>query len=381
MFIPVHNATRDYAWGAPGAISALFGRPPVTEPEAELWFGTHPGSPTLVAGGGTLQDTLRAHPGWGGDVEGQLPILFKVLAAATPLSIQVHPNPEQARLGFERENAAGIPLDSPTRNYRDPFAKPELIVALRDGFEALAGFRPVAQTRDALAELGLTEYAATLDGEPAAVLSRELSAILGGDRADVVAALSAAAESATGPLADTVRRLSAGYPGDPGILVAAFLHRVSLNTGEALYLPAGSPHAYLAGIGLELMQASDNVLRGGITPKHVDIAELLAIVDFREQDAPLLRPETIAPGVHRYRPADGGFALLHVVGEAEIPADEPAFVLSISGESRLRQGAEADTLARGEAVFVPLSDLPVTVDSGSDVWFARADQTRTGANS
>lgn len=376
MFIPIWNSTRDYAWGAPGAISDLLGYPATTVPEAELWWGTHPGSPTrLSAEESTLSEALLAHPEWGGDEQGRLPILFKVLAAASPLSIQVHPNPEQAREGFERENAAGIALDDPARNYRDPFAKPELIVAVRDGFEALAGFRPLAQTRVLLRELDphnpvIAEYADSLEGEPESVLRAELTAILGHQRDEVVAAVSAAAIAAEGTLADTLRRLS-GYPGDPGILVAAFLHRVSLATGEALYLPAGSPHAYLEGVGLELMVASDNVLRGGITPKHVDVPELLRILDFHEQEPPLLPAEQIGPHLVRFAPPEGAFELLHASGPSEFLVTEPTIALALSGHTQLELGEKRAEVDRGQAVFIPATTGKLAVSGVGDVWFAR----------
>lgn len=336
MFVEITNTPRDYAWGSTSAIADLLGREPSGRPEAELWLGTHPGSPArLVGRDGTLLDAVGE----------PLPYLLKVLAAAAPLSLQAHPTPEQARAGFERENAAGTPLDAPNRNYKDAFHKPELIYALSDDFRALSGFRPVAETLEALApvagEPSVAPLVGRLTGDEALRPVFEWL-IRRGDGVDaLVAALVAASERLDGPSWQTVKLLAAHYPGDPGIAISMLLHTVTLHRGEVLYLPAGNIHAYLDGLGIELMAASDNVLRGGLTPKHVDVPELLEVLDFRPRPAPYLEPEEPQPGVRVYRP------------------DVPDFVLTVVEQSALEPG-----------VTVPISGPVIALALGGDVEIA-----------
>ncbi|WP_183086226.1 mannose-6-phosphate isomerase, class I [Mycetocola tolaasinivorans] len=395
MFVTLANTPRDYAWGAPGAISELLGAPATDRVEAELWLGTHPGSPTRVlapagpASFDTLDRWLAAEPEASGAPEGALPFLFKVLAAASPLSIQAHPDAAQARAGFERENAAGIALDAPTRNYRDPFPKPELIVAMRDGFEALSGFRPLSEVvsdLDELAALGDLDpvldalrarlAAAVAAGTETEVLAHEVSAALDGDREAERSALVASAHSVNGTplprLADTVRLLVAEYPTDPGVFVALFLNRVTLNRGESLYLDAGNMHAYLRGIGLELMTASDNVLRGGMTPKHVDVPELLTVVRFAPGPVPFLPQTEVAPGIIGYQPEGANFALYRVdpaiAGEFRVVT--PAIAVQIAGDSALSQGDERASLSVGDIRYLTPSDSSVRIAGNGEIWVA-----------
>ena len=350
MFVEITNTPRDYAWGSTTAIAELLGTTPSGRPEAELWLGAHPGSPARVAGepGRTLLDVI----------DGRLPFLLKVLAAAAPLSLQAHPTPTQAQEGFARENAAGIPLDAPERNYKDAFPKPELIYALSEPFRALCGFRPVAETREVLAPVAGDPRIAPLVArlvDDAALEAVFAWLITRGDGVeDVVEAVVEAAATVDGPSWQTVRTLADHYPGDPGIAVSLLLHTVELHPGEVLFLPAGNIHAYLEGLGIELMASSDNVLRGGLTPKHVDVPELLRVLDFRPAPAPHLAPEQPEPGVRVYRPPVPDFVLTVVSADAaargvEVPLGGPAIVLCTEGEVAIEQGP---TLARGTAVFV-----------------------------
>lgn len=261
----LHGAVQDYAWGDHAAIPELLGIEPDGRPWAEVWFGTHPGGPAVTTDGRPLAE-----------LAGELPFLVKFLAAAQPLSIQTHPNAEQARRGYGREQAAGLASDDPVRNYRDASAKPEVLVAL-SRFEALCGFRPYDETAEWFAEEGWNELAEQLAFGSAAYVRWALS--------------SDARELPTGA-PPWAARIAARYPGDGGALVALLLNHVTLLPGEAIYLTAGNLHAYLHGMGLEVMGASDNVIRGGLTPKHVDVDELLDITDFRPLVGPLvsLRP-------------------------------------------------------------------------------------------
>lgn len=347
MFVEITNTPRDYAWGSKTAISGLLGSVASGAPEAELWLGAHPGSPARVVGDDrTLLDV----------VDGRLPFLLKVLAAAEPLSLQAHPTPEQAAEGFAREEAAGVPTDAPHRNYKDAFHKPELIYALSDPFRALSGFRPVAETREVLAPVADDERIAPLVARLAddGSLRDVFAWLIGGgdDVDDLIAAVVEASATAEGPSWQTVRTLADAYPGDPGIVISLLLHTVELKPGEVLYLPAGNIHAYLEGLGIELMAASDNVLRGGLTPKHVDVPELLSVLDFHPLPAPYLAPEEPEPGVRVFRPDVDDFVLT-VVDDAsrgvELRLDGPAIAICTAGAFEVEGGP---ALERGRALFV-----------------------------
>ena len=371
MFVGITNTPRDYAWGSTTAIAELLGTPATGTPQAELWLGAHPGSPSIVTTPEAGASDLR-------ELAGELPFLLKVLAAAHPLSLQAHPTLSQAAEGFARENAAGIALDAPHRNYKDALHKPELIYALSDSFRALCGFRDVAETRASLERL-----AGVLPGDPAIAgwLSRlqvdaDLRAtfewlLSGGDDVDelVVAVVEGAAQL-EGDNFTLVTELAAEYPGDPGIAISLMLNLVTLRPGEVLYLPAGNIHAYVEGLGIELMASSDNVLRGGLTPKHVDVPELLGVLDFSPVEVPYLAPETPAPGVQVFRPDVSDFVLtvVRADGTHEVSAAGPAIALCTSGAVEL----DGHALARGESVFVTEGDEITTVSGSGTVFIATA---------
>ncbi|MGN6272350.1 MAG: mannose-6-phosphate isomerase, class I [Protaetiibacter sp.] len=352
MFVEIANEPRDYAWGSTTAIAELLGTPPSGGPQAELWLGAHPGSPARVVGARGEERTLLDL------LDGRLPFLLKVLAAAAPLSLQAHPTPAQAEEGFARENAAGVPLDAPTRNYKDAFHKPELIYALSEPFRALSGFRPAAETRAVLAPVADDPRIAPLverlvdDTSIEAVFAWLIGR--GDGVADLVDAVVEASATVDGPSWQTVRTLADAYPGDPGIVISLLLHTVELHPGEVLFLPAGNIHAYLEGLGIELMAASDNVLRGGLTPKHVDVPELLRVLDFRPAPAPYLAPHEPEPGVRVFRPNVPDFVLTVVSADAaergvEVALGGAAIVLCTDGTVALEGGP---AISRGQAVFV-----------------------------
>lgn len=403
MIIGISNTPRDYAWGSVDAIPALLGTPVTGEPQAELWLGAHPGSPSIVAGGDpdsppvTLDRLLRAEPE---ALSGRpaLPFLLKILAAAAPLSLQVHPTDEQAAAGFARENESGVPIDAPERDYKDASAKPELIVAVSPTFDALAGFRDVSESRSMLNELiagasgddrvVLRTFADSLAGDPEQALRGAVEQLLRRDAGPLVDAVvrSSTAMPAVSSFARewaTVADLATRYPGDPGVVIALLLNRVTLNQGEALALPAGNVHAYLAGLGVELMAASDNVLRGGLTTKHVDVDELLAVATFAPLPAPLLLPERPAAGLRVFRPAEGDFVLVEAeIGDAAedhgytnrgedevvVPITGPTVLVVTAGGVTVSGARDTLWLARGDAAFVSADESPLTV-SGSGVAF------------
>lgn len=360
MLIFIENTPRAYAWGSRDALPALLGVLPTGEPQAELWLGDHPGAPASVAKARptpqTLIQLIESDPERYGVDGKHLPFLMKVLAIGAPLSLQVHPNKQQAEAGFAREEAARIPVTARERSYGDDNHKPELLVALSE-VSALCGFRPLVEARAEL--LALAEAAPAGAGQDALrsaadfcvepgqldegrVRSSYLSWVLGGE-ATVAAGVRAIDEALRGEgreqlaariPADRLRaldELAATHPGDPGILISLLLHLVTLQPGEAIYLSARQLHAYLGGIAVEVMAASDNVLRAGFTEKHVDVDEVLRIVDTSTLDSPLLAARELAPGLVAWEPDVPEFTLLRArLGETESlvaheeGSDEPA---------------------------------------------------------
>lgn len=378
MLIPISNTARNYAWGSATLIAELQGREPSSEPEAEIWFGDHPGSPSRVDDG-TGRPLGRALAEAG--VE-PLPYLLKILAAATSLSIQAHPSRAEAAAGFAREEAEGIPRDADHRLYRDENHKPEIIVALSDRFRALVGLRPLADTQRLVASLdggaGLDELAEALrqadgEGEPA-TLHRVLGWALSGEASDVVDGLSAALSADTDTDTDAagaefvaeravLARIAGEFPGDPGLIVATLMNLVELRRGEALFAPAGVLHAYQDGLGVELMAASDNVLRGGLTPKHVDVPELLRIVDTNTGPAPVIEPAPVAAGVFSYDAGVPDFRLARVEASfesvTEIALSGTAIVLAVSGDVVVEADGERVELVPGTAVVVVAASVVI----------------------
>lgn len=379
------NTVRPYAWGSATAIPELLGTEPTGEPQAELWMGAHPGAPSRVDRGEgpvALSDVIAADPEGelGPDAVGhfgpRLPFLLKVLAAASPLSLQVHPDLAQAKAGFADEEARGVPVDAAHRNYKDANHKPELICALTP-FDGLCGFRDADEAAGLLAALevdSLKPYVDVLHAHPESHALREvLTAVLTADReaiADTVHQAAAAAErlgAQDGPHAPAYRAyasIARHYPGDPGVIAAMLLNYVQLQPGEALYLGAGVPHAYLDGLGVEIMANSDNVLRCGLTPKHIDVPELLRIVRFESEAPGVLRPEADSSGEEVYATPIDEFRLSRYVlaegtGPRPLPSRTPQILLCAAGTAVLRDmggnGAEL-RLTQGESAFVPAGE-------------------------
>ena len=387
---------RSYAWGSRTALAKLCGRPvPSAHPEAELWLGAHPADPALLERDGaavSMLDVLAADPDGelGADVVARygarLPFLLKLLAAEEPLSLQAHPSSEQAREGFARENRLGVPIDSAVRNYRDDSAKPELVVAL-DRFDALAGFRDPSATVELLEALEVPElrkYVDLVSGQPDSdglralfttwitlpqpALTTLLPAVLDG------CVRYASAARGRGRFFAEVRtalELAEAYPGDAGVLAALLLNRITLEPGEGLYLGAGNLHAYLHGTAVEIMANSDNVLRGGLTPKHVDVPELLRVLDFHAADMPVLTAEHgVAGDLAVYATPAPEFALARIdltkaAPAAVVPAGGPKVLVVVAGAVRLECGSAVLDLAQGQASWISAADSDVTI-SASD---------------
>lgn len=360
LFWEIDNTPRDYAWGQIDGVARVRGIEGRGNREAELWLGAHPSAPSAFVDDAPWQSLDE----WEQASGIRLPFLLKILCAAEPLSLQAHPSTAQAQEGFARENAAGIPVDAPHRNYRDPHAKPELIVALHDGFEALCGFRAVADVRadlDALAELshpaelaGLQTWQDLLAGDDG--IRSAFLWLLSGD--DAIAPLVSAAVQASGRdrRFAVLAPIAKAHPGDPGILGALMLQHITLGAGESLWLPAGNIHAYLLGAGIELMGPSDNVLRGGLTPKHIDTEELGRVLDARAGGDPRLFPVELGDGIRVFRPGtpddNPGFALYTAEGAGEISTSGPGIALATDGDFTLESEGERIEVPRGRAVFI-----------------------------
>jgi mannose-6-phosphate isomerase len=397
------NAVRPYAWGSRTMIAELLGRPvPAPHPEAELWMGAHPGDPSMVTAADgarhSLLDLVTADPHGQLGVEtvgrwgARLPFLLKILAAEEPLSLQAHPSAEQAAAGFAKEEAVGLPRDAPTRNYPDPTAKPELLCALTE-FHALAGFRDPEQTVRLLRMIetpGLSPFVDLLAAQPDSDGLRALFTTW-------ITLPQPALDRLEPELLDacvehirvhgefelecrTILQLGESYPGDAGVLAALLLNRLVLRPGEAIFLPAGNLHAYLHGAAVEILANSDNILRGGLTPKHVDVPELLRVLDFRCGDMPVLRGEQIGRR-WVYPTSAPEFELSRIEWPAgddeEVPlaGGLPQIMICTSGAVDVAADGGAElTLRKGQSLWVPASDPKIVLrpsgEAGSQAFLA-----------
>lgn len=421
MLIFIENTPRAYAWGSRDALPELLGTAPTGEPQAELWLGAHPGSPATVAKATpvsrTLIDLIESDPEQYGVDGRHLPFLLKVLAIGAPLSLQVHPDAAQAAAGFAAEEAAGVPRDARERNYGDPFQKPELLVALGE-VTALSGFRPLAEARHdllALADAVSGDEAAALEwvaercaGDAAEAARRELLtwAFCGDPEVRLaIRGITRAVQGGAGTLEldqdriTALRGLVAGHPGDPGVLLSLLLHLVRLAPGEAVYLGARQIHAYQSGIAVEIMSSSDNVLRAGLTEKHVDIDELCRVVDLGELAEPRFAGRRVTeglvawePGVPDFRllrarlcaPRDGAFEEEAPAGAAErlrVEVPYPTVLIVTAGRVRVeRPEAEIDEVAnvgRGQSLYIS-SGAAVELSGSGEAFLATVGENWPG---
>ncbi|MCZ9881374.1 mannose-6-phosphate isomerase, class I [Arthrobacter sp. B2a2-09] len=406
----LENVLRPYAWGSTTAIAALLGRPASGGPEAELWIGAHPDSPSVATrpdGSSVALDTLISvdpvH--FLGETSlaefgPRLPFLTKLLAADKPLSLQVHPRLQQARDGFAKENAAGMAADAPERNYRDDNHKPEMIFALTP-FHALCGFRPAADSQRVFEHLATLLDLAAVDvpgviagviadlagsDEPSALKAAFTRLITGGDAVSAATDQVVSILKSGAPMGQHAAELSTlvdinnEFPGDPGVLISLLLNLVFLSPGESVYLPGGNVHAYLKGLGVEVMAASDNVLRGGLTPKHIDVPELLKTIEFASLGVPRIESRTSGYGQDLYVPPFREFQLQRIElapGAEPVPMAQagPAVVVVVSGSVVLDSPKSELAVERGGSAFIPASEEPVMVHpvagaTGTSVAFA-----------
>lgn len=394
----MRNQIRPYAWGSRTAIAELLGEPsPSPHPQAELWMGAHPHAPSTLLGDDeqSLLEHIAADPHAAlgepsraafGD---RFPFLLKVLAAGEPLSLQAHPSAEQARLGFAAEEEAGIPPTDPRRNYTDPWPKPELICALTD-LDALCGFAEPEHTVAVLQELGVPEldrYLTLLAGQPDEEGTRALfSTLITIPSSAILELLSAVLEACVAKVREGTSRylvhyrtamdLAERYRDDAGVLASFMLNRLTLRPGEAIYLPSGNLHAYLSGSGVEIMGNSDNVLRGGLTPKHVDVPELMRVLDFRPGPVTVLTPRQISDAEAVYDADAPEFRLsrLSITEQRyDLTHNGPQIVLITEGSATVRvPGTEPLAVRRGQSVWIAAADVGATI-SGSGTAFRALD--------
>lgn len=416
MLVFIQNSPRAYAWGSTEALPAVLRQEPTGEPQAELWLGDHAGGPAQVSRGGsqpiTLIDLINEDPNAYGVDGGQLPFLLKVLGIGSPLSIQVHPARDAAVAGFAREEAAGVPLDAPERNYRDRNHKPELLVALTP-VRALSGFRPVEQVHDDLSLI--VRHAGTCGAQGSQALfslyATLSQAMREGERearnavldwtysgrsfvTDAAHALGMLAQEHRVPGLAPVRRevlglIAQSYPGDPGIFVSLLMNIAELAPGEAIFLNAGQLHAYLSGVGVEVMASSDNVIRAGLTPKHIDVAELRHILDLSTLERPIFQATTVQGGLTTWQPPVSDFVLHRVrVGlpdeEHVVVGDErsasiileaayPTVMISTNGTLRIeRTGEESSEVAnvrQGQSLYISAGE-PIEITGDGEAFLA-----------
>ncbi|WP_200551847.1 mannose-6-phosphate isomerase [Kosakonia sp. LAM2021] len=373
------NSVQNYAWGSKTALTDLYGiANPDNLPMAELWMGAHPKSSSKVqdASGQTRalrevidQDKTRLLGSAVANRFGELPFLFKVLCADQPLSIQVHPNKKNSETGFAKENAAGIPLDAAERNYKDPNHKPELVFALTP-FLAMNAFRefsdivsllqPVAGAHPAIAHFLQAPGAERLSELFAALLNMQ-----GEEKSRALAVLKSALDNHSGEPWQTIRLISEFYPDDSGLFSPLLLNVVKLNPGEAMFLFAETPHAYLQGVALEVMANSDNVLRAGLTPKYIDIPELVANVKFTPKPASELLTQPTQHGAELDFPIpvdDFAFSLHDLsASETQLAQQSAAIVFCVEGEAVLSKASQQLVLKAGESAFIAADESPVGV--------------------
>ena len=373
------NSVQNYAWGSKTALTDLYGiANPDNLPMAELWMGAHPKSSSKIEDASgqvrSLRDVIDADKAalLGDKVAnrfGELPFLFKVLCADQPLSIQVHPNKKASELGFAKENAADIPLDAAERNYKDPNHKPELVFALTP-FLAMNAFREFSEIISLLqpvagAHPDIAAFLQHPDADHLATLFAGLLSMEGETKSLALGVLKAALNSQQGETWDAIRSIATFYPDDSGLFSPLLLNVITLQPGEGMFLYAETPHAYLNGVALEVMANSDNVLRAGLTPKYIDIPELVANVKFVAKPAAELLTQPVKNGAELDFPIpvdDFAFSLHDLSADETAIAQESAAILfCVEGEATLHNGSERLLLKPGESAFVPANESPVFV--------------------
>ena len=377
---------QNYAWGSTTLLASLRGDGASVEPEAEIWYGAHHGAATMCDDGKSLLERIEEKPVemLGASIVDRfgpkLPFLLKLLAADSPLSIQTHPSIEQAKAGFAAEEKAGVPLDAFHRSFRDDNHKPELICALTP-FDALVGFRDAARTAAFFSSIGFESLMGQLRDSPKSVVEGLLNPEVWGasisDINEFIADLVEACRTYDGDEwareAALIVRLDEKYPLDPGIGVAALLNFVTLEPGEALYLSAGHLHAYIGGLAVEVMANSDNVLRGGLTPKHIDVPNLLECV--LDETHPAVRVEIDSDG--RYLTPAPEFELRRLKPQEGTEVVGPSIVLCTEGTVEVSNCEDTIRLAPTEAVWLSVDERATVTGTASVAFLASVGAATT----
>jgi mannose-6-phosphate isomerase len=381
----MNNGVQNYAWGSTDALTNLYGiANPEGKPMAELWMGAHPKSSSYVKGSDGQEIALRSQISANLEQElgpkvaarfGELPFLFKVLCADQPLSIQVHPSKRAAELGFAKENAAGIPIDAAERNYKDANHKPELVYALTP-FQAMNGFRELREIVSLLQPVSganphIAEFLTHPDVDHLRTLFASLLSLDGEAKSLALGVLKSALNNQKGQPWDTIRSISEFYPEDSGLFSPLLLNVITLKPGEGMFLYAETPHAYLNGVALEVMANSDNVLRAGLTPKYIDIAELLDNLKFTAKPAGELLTSPVEKGAELSFPIpveDFAFSIHSLSPEPQTLAqNSAAIIFCIEGQTVLEKGEETQVLKPGESCYLSASESPVEVSGNGRI--------------
>ncbi|UNK54424.1 mannose-6-phosphate isomerase [Rahnella aceris] len=381
----MHNGVQNYAWGSKDALTKLYGiKDAEGRPMAELWMGAHPKCSSQIENSRGENLSLRDQISAGLSAQlgekvakrfGELPFLFKVLCADQPLSIQVHPSKSAAEIGYAKENAAGIPLDAAERNYKDPNHKPELVYALTP-FQAMNGFRELREIVSLLQPVAgahplIASFLTYPDVDHLRTLFAGLLSLEGEDKSRALDVLKSVLDEQQGEPWDTIRSISEFYPDDSGLFSPLLLNVITLQPGEGMFLYAETPHAYLKGVSLEVMANSDNVLRAGLTPKYIDIPELLANLKFNARPASELLTTPVVKGAELNFPIpveDFAFSIHSLSAEPQtLEQDSAAIVFCIEGQSVLVKNNQTLVLNPGESCFLSADESPVTASGNGRI--------------
>ncbi|MCB5261214.1 MAG: mannose-6-phosphate isomerase, class I [Candidatus Cloacimonetes bacterium] len=370
-------ALQPYLWGSHSFIQSFL-HLAESGPLAEAWYGAHPKAPSLIEGR-RLNEIISAEPAyWLGAQQHELPYLMKILAADQALSIQVHPSKSQAEIGFARENEQGLPLSDPIRNYRDDNHKPELIMALTD-FHALCGFRSYAQIIEAFQDCGISglfqsfpRFAKELNSASFTLLYKEiitrppltkLNAIL----------LQLPTEGKWAQEIIWMQELSKLYPNDNSVISPLLMNLILLKPYQAISLQAGIVHAYLRGAGIEIMACSDNVLRAGLTPKHIDTRELLKVMSMEPYLPQIIAPQLIINQLTEYHTPVPDFALYRIKlqGQMQLPCiPGPKILLGLQGRAKLKSGMQSLMLNKADSIIIPHEEQNITLSGEAELVMA-----------
>lgn len=374
------NKIQNYDWGSKNALTTLYGiQNPQNLPMAELWMGAHPKASSIVidpiSGNKiTLKSLIESDPirYLGEKVASQyhrLPFLFKVLCAAQPLSIQVHPNKIYAEVGFAQENAADIPLDAPNRNYKDNNHKPELIYALTP-FKAMNAFRPLAEIADLLdfvsaAHPEIQLFVQQPSEEKLTKLFSQILSLGNEQKERALGVLKSALNSRQGEPWNTIKRMASLYPEDNGLFAPLLLNVVEMQPGEAMFLYARTPHAYIEGTGLEIMANSDNVLRAGLTNKHIDIPELIANVDFipKMSSSLYIQPKVTGNLCNYDIPVEDFAFCIYSINDTQVKFENSTatILFCIEGELTIEANDKKTSILAGESIFISAIEKEITI--------------------